>query len=185
MKTVSSSELRSQYLSFFLAGEEYGISILRVREIVEYDVPTRVPAMPACVTGVINLRGRVVPIIDLAVRFGLAPSVATRRSCIVVVELVLEGEPVVMGVIVDAVSQVLELAPEAIEPPPSFGTAICADFLEGMTQSLRKFVLLLDIDRALTVQGLAAGVEAGAELQSAPGSAPAAEREAVATEEAA
>jgi len=154
MTATVTSEARSQYLSFFLSGEEYGVSILRVKEILEYDVPTRVPAMPESITGVINLRGRVVPIIDLAVRFGLPTSAVTRRSCIVVVELTIDGEPAVMGLIADSVSQVLDLAPDAIEPPPSFGTAVRADFLEGMAQTGRKFVMLLNIDQALSVRGL-------------------------------
>lgn len=156
MSTTVAAEARSQYLSFFLSGEEYGVSILRVKEILEYDVPTRVPGMPASIVGVINVRGRVVPIIDLAVRFGLPSSTVTRRSCIVVVELTLDGERMVMGLIADAVSQVLDLAVDAIEPPPSFGTSVRADYLEGMAQTGegRKFVMLLDIDRALSVQGL-------------------------------
>lgn len=154
MTTLIAAEGRSQYLSFFLSGEEYGIGILRVKEILEYDLPTHVPGMPACVTGVINVRGRVVPIVDLAVRFGLAPSAVTRRSCIVVVELTIDDEPVVMGLIADAVSQVLDLAPEAIEPPPSFGTAVRASYLEGMAQTGRKFVLLLDVDRTLAADDL-------------------------------
>lgn len=164
MTTSIAADARPQYLSFFLSGEEYGVSILRVKEILEYDLPTRVPGMPDSIVGVINVRGRVVPIVDLAVRFGLASSRVTRRSCIVVVELELDGEPMVMGVIADAVSQVLDLDPEAIEPPPSFGTAVRADCLEGMAQTgeSRKFVMLLDLDRALSVQGLFSHLAAAA-----------------------
>src|ERR687889_643780 len=102
----------TQYLSFFVAGEEYAVGILQVKEIIEYDVVTRVPSMPACVRGVLNLRGRVVPVVDLARSFGLGESALTRRSCIVVVEVALDGEPTVVGVLVDAVSQVLDLRPE-------------------------------------------------------------------------
>src|SRR5881392_3395932 len=114
--TTQSTTPRTQVLTFVLAGEEYAVDILRVKEIIEYDTLTRVPAMPACVRGVINLRGRVVPVVDLAARFGLAESNITRRSCIVMVELADGDESVVMGIITDAVSQVLDLADSAIEP---------------------------------------------------------------------
>src|SRR5258705_4311714 len=120
--TSTSSQARAQYLSFVLCGEEYAVNILRVKEIIEYDSLTRVPAMPASVRGVINLRGRVVPVVDLAARFGLHESQITRRSCIVMVELTDSDESVVMGIITDAVSQVLDLTEGEIEPPPSFGT---------------------------------------------------------------
>ena len=105
---------RTQFLSFVLGGEEYAVNILRVKEIIEYDLLTRVPAMPPCVRGVINLRGRVVPVVDLAARFGLAESTITRRSCIVMVEILDGGDSVVVGIITDAVCQVLDLADSAI-----------------------------------------------------------------------
>jgi purine-binding chemotaxis protein CheW len=143
------SQTRAQYLSFVLCGEEYAVNILRVKEIIEYDALTRVPAMPASVRGVINLRGRVVPVVDLAARFGLPESGITRRSCIVMVELTDNDESVVMGIIADAVSQVLDLAASDIEPPPSFGTTVHSRFIEGMTEAGKKFVIILDVDRAL------------------------------------
>jgi purine-binding chemotaxis protein CheW len=148
------AETRAQYLSFVLCGEEYAVNILRVKEIIEYDTLTRVPAMPPCVRGVINLRGRVVPVVDLAARFGLAESAITRRSCIVMVELTDGDDAVVMGIITDAVSQVLDLADSAIEPPPSFGTQINADFVKGMAETGKKFVIVLDIDRSLNAAEL-------------------------------
>jgi purine-binding chemotaxis protein CheW len=143
------SQSRTQYLSFVLCGEEYAVNILRVKEIIEYDVLTRVPSMPASVRGVINLRGRVVPVVDLAARFGLPDSGITRRSCIVMVELSDNDQSVVMGIIADAVSQVLNLDASEIEPPPSFGTSINARFIEGMAEWGRKFVIILDINKAL------------------------------------
>jgi purine-binding chemotaxis protein CheW len=141
----------SQYLSFFIGGEEYAVGILRVKEIIEYDVVTRVPAMPPCVRGVINLRGRVVPVVDLALTFGLPESPVTRRTCIVVVERAVDGDAVVMGIIADAVSQVLDLRAEDIEPPPAFGTRARTELLDGMGKSGRKFVMLLNLDRALAL----------------------------------
>jgi len=148
------TEPRTQFLSFELCGEEYAVNILRVKEIIEYDTLTRVPAMPPSVRGVINLRGRVVPVVDLSARFGLEESTITRRSCIVMVELTDGDDSVVMGIITDAVSQVLDLADSAIEPPPSFGTRINADFIKGMAETGKKFVIILDVDRALDTTDL-------------------------------
>jgi purine-binding chemotaxis protein CheW len=145
---------RTQYLSFVLGGEEYAVNILRVKEIIEYDQLTRVPSMPPCVRGVINLRGRVVPVVDLAARFNLAESVITRRSCIVMVELQDGDESVVVGIITDAVSQVLDLADSAIEPPPSFGASINTAFILGLAELEKKFVIVLDVDRCLDVADL-------------------------------
>jgi purine-binding chemotaxis protein CheW len=142
---------RTQFLSFVLAGEEYAVDILKVKEIIEYDHLTRVPAMPPAVRGVINLRGRVVPVVDLALRFGLPQSVITPRSCIVMVEIGAGEGAVVMGIIADAVSEVLDLTTDAIQPAPTFGTAVKAEFLNGMAESTgRKFVMLLNIDRSLS-----------------------------------
>ena len=150
------TEARTQFLSFELCGEEYAVNILRVKEIIEYDTLTRVPAMPPSVRGVINLRGRVVPVVDLSARFGLEESTITRRSCIVMVELTDGDDSVVMGIITDAVSQVLDLADSAIEPPPSFGTRISTDFIKGMAETGKKFVIILDVDRALDAAELLA-----------------------------
>jgi purine-binding chemotaxis protein CheW len=156
--TSAPSQARTQYLSFALCGEEYAVDILRVREIIEYDALTRVPAMPASVRGVINLRGRVVPVVDLAARFGLEESEITRRSCIVMVELTVDGASIVVGIIADAVSQVLDLAESDIEPAPSFGTRVDARFIQGMTEAGKKFVIILDVDRALDTAELLADV---------------------------
>lgn len=151
---LTRSETHTQYLSFVLAGEEYAVNILRVKEIIEYDTLTRVPSMPECVRGVINLRGRVVPVVDLSARFGLAPSEITRRSCIVMVELSDGDASVVMGIITDAVSQVLDLDESTMEPPPSFGTQISTEFIQGLAEAGKKFVIVLDIDRALNISAL-------------------------------
>ncbi len=144
----------AQYLCFRLAGEECAIGILRVREIIEYDTVTKVPAMPPWVRGVMNLRGSVVPVIDLTVKFGLPESPVTNRTCIVIAEVALDGEPAVMGIVVDAVSQVLELSPADIEPPPAFGTSVRVDYLLGLGKFGDRFVLLLDIDRVLSAAEL-------------------------------
>lgn len=149
--TTTSSAAPTQFLSFVLSGEEYAVDILRVKEIIEYAELTRVPGMPPAVRGMINLRGRVVPVVDLALRFGLAASEITSRSCIVMLEIG-EGErSTVIGIITDAVSEVLDLAVDRIQPPPTFGTAVDAQFLDGMAESTgKKFVMLLNADRALS-----------------------------------
>lgn len=146
----------AQYLSFFLAGEEYALGILQVREIINYGTVTRVPGMPAWVQGVTNLRGSVLPVIDLAVKFGLPPCALTRRTCIVVVEGLSQGEPLVVGLLGEAVGQVLELGPGDIEPPPAFGMTTPANALLGMGRSGKKFILLLDIHQLLGSLGLVA-----------------------------
>jgi len=154
--STTATAARSQLLSFVLAGEEYAVDILRVREIIEYNTLTRVPGMPASVRGVINLRGRVVPVVDLAVRFGLPESVVTPRTSIVMVELASAEGEIVIGVITDSVSAVLDLNPESIQPTPAFGTKVGAEFLTGMAErGDQKFVMLLDIDRALGADAFA------------------------------
>jgi purine-binding chemotaxis protein CheW len=136
-----------QYLTFFMAGEEYAISILQVTDIIECGVVTRVPGTPLWIRGVHNLRGTVVPVIDLAIKFGLPATEITRRTCVVIVELRIDDEAVVMGVMADSVHQVVDFTPEQIQPAPSFGPRIRASYLLGMASSNNKFVLMLDIDR--------------------------------------
>jgi purine-binding chemotaxis protein CheW len=163
----------AQYLGFNIAGEEYAIGILRVREILEYDTLTKVPTTPPSIRGVINLRGSVVPVVDLAVKFGLPESVISKRTCIVVVEVNLDGERAVMGVLADAVSQVIDLPASEVEPPPPFGTRVRVDCLIGMGRAGRKFVLLLDIDKLLSLDELEiARSEAGTTVPPPPDGRP-------------
>jgi len=145
-----------QYLTFFLGGEMFAVGILNVREIIEYGTLTEIPMMPPFIRGVINLRGRVVPVIDLSARFGHAQSKIGKRTCIVIVELVAGEERRELGIIVDAVSEVLEIPQSEIEPPPSFGSRIRADFIAGMGKVDGKFVIILRIDRALSSDDLSA-----------------------------
>ncbi len=153
---------QTQFLTFYLAGEEYGIGILRVKEILEYDTVTPVPRTPPAIRGVINLRGNVVPVVDLAAKFGLPPSPLAKRTCIVIVEVSLAGRETVMGLLVDAVSQVMDLLPGDIEPPPAFGTAVTVDYLAGMGKVGKRFVLLLDVDQVLAAPELLAVEALGA-----------------------
>ena len=140
---------QTQYLTFQLAGEEYAVGILQVKEIIAYGVLTNVPQTPPSVRGVINLRGNVVPVVDLAVKFGLAVSPVTDRSCIIIVETESEGEKAVVGIVADSVSQVSDLPRQDILPPPAFGTHVRVDFLRGMAKAAQKFVLILNIDKVL------------------------------------
>lgn len=145
---------QSQYLTFHIGGEEYAVGILRVKEIIEYGTLTMVPQIPPSIRGVINLRGNVVPVVDLALKFGIPQSPITNRTCIIIVEVELPGEQTVMGIIADSVSQVVELAPNEILPPPSFGTRVRVDFLHGMGKSDKKFSLILNIDKVLSIDEL-------------------------------
>lgn len=140
----------NQYLTFYVAGEEYAVTILKVTEIIECVSLTHVPGVPSWIRGVLNLRGAVVPVVDLAVKFGLAPTELTRRTCVVMVELRHDGERLVLGVMADSVHQVVELGAGQIQPPPSFGPKVRVDCIEGMGTSGDGFVVLLDIDRVLS-----------------------------------
>lgn len=150
---------RHQYLTFQVGREMFAVGILHIREIIEYGNLTTVPMMPDFVRGVINLRGSVVPVIDLSSRFGRGESQINRRSCIVILEV--EGDALgqeglqEIGVMVDAVSEVLEIPPHEIEPPPSFGARIRADFIAGMGKVQGRFVILLDVQQVMSVQEIA------------------------------
>lgn len=150
----SGGPLPSQYLTFLCGEDVYAVGILHIKEIIEYGSLATVPMMPACVRGVINLRGAVVPVMDLAARFGGAPSGISKRSCIVIVEVQgAEDEcKQVLGMLVDAVNAVVEIAASDIEPPPSFGTRIRPDFIAGIGKAAGKFVTLLDIERVLSTE---------------------------------
>jgi purine-binding chemotaxis protein CheW len=145
------AQLQQQYLSFTLGEGDYAVGILQVKEILQYETVTKVPGVPASVRGVINLRGSGVPVIDLAVKFGLEPMPVTKRTCVLIVEAALGAERTVMGVLADAVKEVLELGAKDVEPPPSFGTAIKVEYITGMAKAGKGFVLLLDLDRVLSV----------------------------------
>ncbi len=144
-----------QYLTFTLGGEMFAVETLSVKEIIEYGQITAVPMMPPSIRGVINLRGAVVPVIDLKARFGAPATEVTRRTCIVIIELGAEDEHQVIGIVVDTVSEVLEIPASEIEPQPAFGARIRADFISGMGKIAGHFVILLDMGRVLSVDELA------------------------------
>jgi len=151
---VKEETVQQQYLTFFLEDEEYAVNIQRVKEIIEYTTVTKVPKVPQWIRGVINLRGNVVPVVDLAVRFGLEERPITKTTCIVIVEVQQDSERTVMGVIADAVNQVIDLAPKDIEEPPAFGTRVRLEYLFGMGKLGKKFALILNIDTVLSTAEL-------------------------------
>jgi purine-binding chemotaxis protein CheW len=143
-----------EYLTFFIAGEEYAVSLRFVREVIPYDTVTRVPGMPEAVRGVTNLRGSVVPVVDLAILFRLKEIPITTRTCIVLVETVVDGHPHLMGLMTEEVGQVLALASGDLLASPSFGAPVRSEFLLGMAPIGKKFALVLDIQRVLSPREL-------------------------------
>jgi purine-binding chemotaxis protein CheW len=155
-----------QYLTFLLSSEMFAIPILNIKEIIEFGSLTEVPMMPGFIRGVINLRGSVVPVVDLSVRFGRGKTEVSRRTCIVIIEV--EGSEETrqdIGVMVDSVSEVLEIPRSEIEPAPAFGAKIRVDFIQGMGKIAGKFVIILNADKVLSVDELSMlGQAAGSEL---------------------
>jgi purine-binding chemotaxis protein CheW len=177
MNQITASEHRAaaaaavppgQYLTFMLGGEAYALGILSIKEIIEHGQLTHVPMMPEFIRGVINLRGAVVPVIDLAVRFGAGATVVARRTCIVIIEVQndvgAQGNTQDIGILVDAVNEVREIASADIEPTPVFGAAIRTDFIAGMGKIDDKFVVILDPVQVLSVDEMAVLAEATGEL---------------------
>lgn len=151
---ATAMDTRQQYLTFTLGEALFAVGTLNVREIIEYGHLTPVPLMPPSILGVINLRGGVVPILDLRQRFGQGATQVSRRSCIVILEVQRSGIDQVIGIVVEAVNAVLEIPEQDIEPPPSFGSQIPTDFLIGMGKLDTRLVVLLDIGRVLSLDDL-------------------------------
>ena len=144
-----------QFLTFQCAGEQYALSIASIKEIIEYGLVTPVPRMPAFIRGVINLRGSVVPVIDMAARLGFAPTPVRNRTCVVMIELQTEDGPMGMGLMVDGVSEVIDLTPQDMQPSPNFGARIRADFIACMARVKGKFVIVMRIEQVLSVSEMA------------------------------
>lgn len=162
-KSPANSAAGRLYLAFRLGEDVYAIDILSIREIFEYSVPTSVPMMPASVRGVINLRGAVVPVIDLAIRFGQPATGVGKRTCIVIVEVEHAGATHVLGLMVDGVNAVMEITATDIEAPPSFGTRVNTEFIAGMARVDGRFIIILDVARVLSIEEMAAIKSVGAE----------------------
>ena len=145
----------TQYLTFTLAEDIFAIDVTMAREILDVCDVTRVPQTPDYMLGVINLRGSVVPVIDMRLKFGMDHVERTRDSCIVVVEVDVDGESVVVGALADSVREVLDLEPSQIEPPPRIGTRLNTEFIKGMGNLDDRFVIILDINRVFSAEELA------------------------------
>lgn len=155
-RTMAVIAKAGKYLTFQLRKEVYGIEILKVQEIIGLMPVTRVPKTPDFVRGVINLRGKVIPVVELRRKFDFETQEDTERTCIVVVQVAWVTGPVTMGLIVDEVSEVLNVSVDQIEPPPAFGSGVDTDFILGMGKIGQKVVMLLDVDKVLANQELAA-----------------------------
>lgn len=147
-------ELQNQFLTFQLSGETYGLAILGIKEILEYESITHIPRVPSYIHGVINIRGSVVPVINLANRLGRDSEDVGRRTCIVIAEVLHEEEPMDVGIVIDAVNEVLEIPATEIEPAPSFGARIRTDFIMGMGKVHDSFVILLNVEKVLSIDEL-------------------------------
>lgn len=156
------ARLAGKYLTFRLADEEYGLEILKVQEIIQMQTITRVPRTPAYVRGVINLRGKVIPVVDLRLKFGLEGVEDTDRTCIIVVQIRQGDNVVIMGIIIDEVREVLDIAGDNIEDAPDFGSQIDTEFIMGMGKIGQSVKILLDIDKVLSAAELKSVARMGA-----------------------
>src|SRR5512134_3171453 len=141
-----------QYLTFRLGEEVFALEIAQVREVLDFTQITRVPRMPEFMRGVINLRGSVVPVVDLRLKFGMSATEQTVNTCIIIVEVAIEGETTLLGALADSVQEVVDLEASQIEPPPRMGASIHAEFIRGMGKRDERFVIILDVDRVFSAQ---------------------------------
>jgi len=148
-----------QYLTFILGDEVFAMDIRSVREIIQHGAMTVVPLMPEFVRGIINLRGAVVPVIDLQSRFGRPKAEFGKKTCVIIFDVGPDGDKVELGLLVDAVSEVIDIAPSAIEPPPQFGTTIQREFIRGLGKVGAEFIVILEPERALNIDDMVALTE--------------------------
>lgn len=142
----------TQYLSFMLGDEVFALDISKVREVLDFTAVTKVPQTPAYMKGVINLRGGVVPVVDMKLKFGMEETQRTVNTCIIIVEVVLENSSVVLGALADSVKEVFDLRGDDVEPAPKIGTQLNTEFLKGMGKKNDEFILLLDIDKVFSIE---------------------------------
>ena len=152
--SVSGISETTQYLTFKLDDEIFALDVAKVREILDFTTVTKVPQTPEFMRGVINLRGSVVPVIDMRLKFGMRMTEKTVDTCIVVVEITLGNETSILGALADSVQEVVDMEPDQIEPAPRIGTKLNTDFIRGMGKREGKFVMILDIDKVFTTEEL-------------------------------
>ncbi len=157
--SVNSITETVQYLTFQLDEEVFALDVAKVREILEYNSVTKVPQTPEFMRGVINLRGSVVPVIDMRLKFGMSATEQTVNTCIIVVEVNMDGDTGVLGALADSVQEVVEMEPEQIEPAPHIGTRLNTNFIKGMGKHEGNFVMILDIDKVFSEGDIAAVVQ--------------------------
>ena len=150
-----------QYLTFTLEDEVFALDIHKVREVLDFSTVTKVPRTPDFMRGVINLRGMVVPVVDMRLKFGMPQTEKTVNTCIIIVELALSGETVVVGAMADSVKEVIDLEPEQIEPAPRIGTSLDTEFIRGMGKHNDSFIIILDVDAVFSSDELVDLAEAG------------------------
>ena len=159
--SVESIAQTTQYLSFNLDDEVFALDISKVREVLEYTTVTKVPQTPAFMQGVINLRGSVVPVIDMRLKFGMSVTEKTINTCVIIVEINLDGNTTVLGAMADSVQEVFELEDDQIEPAPEIGTRLKTEFIKGMGKRDDSFIIILDIDKVFSSDEVALVQEAG------------------------
>ena len=152
--SITSITETTQYLSFKLGEEIFAVDVAQVREILDVIAITKVPQTPDFMKGVINLRGSVVPVMDMRLKFGMPPTERTVNTCIIVMEVIQDGETMVLGSLADSVQEVLDLEPDQIEPAPRIGTRLRSDFITGMGKQNERFIIILDIDRIFSADEL-------------------------------
>jgi purine-binding chemotaxis protein CheW len=162
--TVADKHTTATYLTFVLGTENFAVDVRNVREVLDFTSATRVPRMPGFMRGVINLRGSVVPVIDMRLKFGMEKAEDGVDTCVIVMEIGLDGETTVVGALADAVKEVFNLEAGQIEPPPRIGTSLNTDFIRGMGKHDEEFIIILDIDRVFSAEELALVTEEPSEV---------------------
>lgn len=159
--TASAITETTQYLTFKLGDEIFALDIGQVREVLDYTSITKVPRTPEFMRGVINLRGNVVPVVDMRLKFGMSKTEKTVNTCIIIVEVSLDNETTILGALADSVQEVIELGPEQIEPAPKIGTRLRTEFISGMGKRDDNFIIILDIDKIFSIEELSIVQSAG------------------------
>ena len=157
MSTTTITET-TQFLTFTLADEVFAVDIGRVKEVLEYTTMTRVPRTPPAMCGVINLRGSVVPVVDMRLKFGMAKSERTVNTCIIIIEITVDGSKTVLGAMADSVKEVMNLEPDQIDPAPKIGAKLRTDFIRGMGKQGDHFIIILDTDKVFSEEELAQAI---------------------------
>ena len=157
----------TQYLTFKLEDEVFALDIGKVREVLDFTTATKVPQTPDFMRGVINLRGSVVPVVDMRMKFGMTATDRTVNTCVIIVEIAVDGESTVLGAMADSVQEVIDLEQDNIEPSPRIGTKLNTDFIRGMGKHNDQFIIILDIDKVFSFVELAAVQEIGEEAKTA------------------